>query len=340
MKENIDNLLARYFGGNASDQDMQALDKWISLSAENQTYFDELTTLYAKLGGQESTAQKIDIERAKKSFMAYISMQQSTQAQQIIKDKHKPFYKHWIFQAASITLIFAASFTTWLIYNAEHDIVLATQTMLKQDTLPDQTEIKLSKNSKIVYSSKYGKKARKIRLEGKAFFAVGHKGNGTLQINADETFIEDIGTKFTVSAYPDSAKICVSLHEGKVHFYTTSNKGLFLSANEIGVYNKQTKQFSVVKLQKDSTTAKEARHVQIKHIQFNGKALRDVMTTIGKEYGIVIRFDQPSIGERKITVNFDGENVDMVLQVIAETLDLNVKKEANGYVISNNKNLP
>ena len=339
MKENIDNLLAKYFGGNASSPDMQALEQWISLSAENQTYFDELTALYAKLGTPEATMPKPNTERAKKSFLAYISIQQSNQPLQTIKAKHKPLYKRWIFQAASVLLIFAASFTAWVVYNSEHDIILATQTMLRQDTLPDQTEIKLSENSKITYSSRYGKKARKIRLEGKAYFAVGHKGNGTLQINADETFIEDIGTKFTVSAYPDSAKISVNIHEGKVHFYTASNKGLFLGTNEIGVYNKQTKQFSVVRLQKDSTV-KETKHTQIKHIQFNGKVLRDAMATIGKEYGIVIRFDEPSIGERKITVNFDGENVDMVLQVIAETLDLNVKKEANGYVMSNNKKLP
>jgi len=33
MKENTDNLLARYFGGNSSEQEMQALELWISESA-------------------------------------------------------------------------------------------------------------------------------------------------------------------------------------------------------------------------------------------------------------------------------------------------------------------
>jgi hypothetical protein len=39
-------------------------------------------------------------------------------------------------------------------------------------------------------------------------------------------------------------------------------------------------------------------------------------------------------------VNFDGENVDMVLRIIVETLDLTVEKDANGYLMSNNKKLP
>jgi transmembrane sensor len=328
MKKNIDNLLARYFGGNSSEQDMQALEQWISMSAENQLYFDELTKLYAKMGNSEATMPKPNTERAKKSFMAYISMQGTTQPKQVIEFKHKPLYKRWMFQAASITLIFALSISAWLIYS-EHDVVLSTQMTLKEGTLSDQTQIKLSRNSKIIYSSKYGKKSRKIRLEGMAFFAVGHKGNGTLQINAGETFIEDIGTKFTVSAYPDSNKVSVNVREGKVHFYTARNEGLILSAKETGIYDKQTKEFSVIKPEVYPVTK------YIKHIQFNGKNLHDAMDIIGKEYGVVIRFEQPAIGERKITVNFDGENVDMVLQIIAETLDLNVKKEANGYLISN-----
>ena len=334
MIKDTDNLLARYFGGNASEQDMQALEHWISMSAENQLYFDQLTNLYANLGGSVSTMPKPNTERAKKSFMAYMSLQKNYQSQKAIEVKHKPIYKGWLFQVAGIALIFTLSFSTWLIYTSEHDVILATKMNLKQDILPDQTQLKMWRNSKITYSSNYGKKSRKIRLEGKAFFAVGHKGNGKLQINADETFIDDIGTKFTVSAYPDSDNVSVNVSEGKVHFYTTKNSGLILAPNETGIYNKQSKIFTVLKVRMD-TIAKD-----IKHIQFNGMALNDAMEIIGKDYGVVIRVDQPSIGERKITVNFDGENVDMVLQIIAETLYLDVKKDANGYLLSNNKKLP
>jgi len=332
MKKNTDNLLARYFGGNSSKQDMQALEQWISTSAENQLYFDELTKLYATLGTSDAIMPKPNTERAKKSFIAYMAMQENNR-QQISEIKHKPVFKRWMFTAASIALIFTLSFSVWLIYS-EHDVVLAAQATIKEGILPDQTQIKLSENSKIIYSSRYGKKSRKIRLEGQAFFSVGHKGNGVLQINADETFIEDIGTKFTISAYPDSDEVKVKVNEGKVHFYTQKNKGLVLTANETGIYDKQTKEFSVIEPEVYAVTK------YIKHIQFNGKCLRDAMDIIAKEYNIKIRFKEPGIGERKITVNFDSENVDMVLRIIAETLDLTVEKDANGYLMSNNKKLP
>lgn len=335
MKKDTDNLLARYFGGNATEQDMQALEQWISLSSENQLYFDEMTNLYAKIGSVGLSDQKPNTERAKETFRAYIasqkSEQKSEQKPQIFAVKHKPFYKTWMFQAASIAIVLMLSISGWLFFNAEHDVILATQTTLKEGILSDLTQIKLSKNSKIIYSSKYGKKSRKIRLEGKAFFAVGQKGNGTLQINADETFIEDIGTKFTVSAYPNNYEVSVNVNEGKVHFYTSNNNGIVLSSNETGIYNKQTKEFHILRTKTDTIAA------EIKHVQFNAVLLREAMTIISKEYGVIIRFEQLSIGNRKITVNFDGENVNMVLQVIAETLDLKVTKDAEGYLLSENK---
>jgi len=331
MKKEIDNLLARYFGGNTTEQDMLDLEKWISSSSENQSYFDQLTNLYAKLGNLETNIPAPNTEQAKKSFMAYISMQKGISATTIKESSNKPFFGRWMYLAASIALILTLSITALLIFNSEHQVVLATQMTLKQDVLPDQTQIKLDKNSKITYSSNYGKKNRNIKLEGKAFFSVGHKGNGTLKITADETYIEDIGTQFTVSAYPDSNKVSVNVKEGKIHFFTTKNSGLVLTANETGIYNKQTKEFAVLKLHKD-TVVKD-----LKHIQFNGISLLNAMKIIGKQYGVIILFDQPSIEEREITVNFDGENVEMVLQVIAETLNLDVKKIPTGYLLSNSK---
>lgn len=331
MKKEIDNLLARYFGGTASEQDMQTLEQWISTSTENQAYFDQMTNLYGKLGGSESVQQKPNTESAKKSFLAYVTMQKDSQTSQNVVIKHIPFHKSWMFRAASVVLILMLSVSGWFYFIAEHDVVLATQMTLKQRELPDQTQIKLSKNSKITYSSNFGRKFKKILLEGEASFNVGHKGKGTLQICADEVIIEDIGTVFAVSAYPDSAKISVKVHTGKVHFYTKNDNGLMLAANETGTFNKQTKEFQIIKHKTDTIID------GVKHILFNEMELRDVSEIIQKEYSISIRFSSESIANRKITVNFDGENVDMVLQIIAETLDLNVTKDTNGYLLSNNK---
>ena len=255
MKKEIDNLLARYFGGNASEDDMKELENWISLSDENQQFFDQTTDLYEKLSSINSNIPTPNTNTARNKFIAYMSINKDNQHFEEFEIKHKPFYNKWLFQAASIALFIMLSYGGWNTFLSDHEMVLATQIDLKQSILPDQTQVKLSKNSKITYSSNFGEKIKLIKLEGEANFTVGHSGSGTLLIQANETFIEDIGTVFEVTAYPDSNFISVKVSEGSVRFYTKSNKGITLTSNETGIYNKQTKTFQVLAQKLDKKVA-------------------------------------------------------------------------------------
>jgi transmembrane sensor len=330
MKKEINNILARYFGGNASEVDMKELDNWISMSVENQQLFDQTTALYEKLSSNKYNIPTPNTNTAKKKFVTYMFMHKGNQQLQQFEIKHKPFYKNWMFQAASIALFIMLTYSGWNIFVSDHEMVLATQMDLKQSILPDKTQVKLSKNSKITYSSNFGKKKKLIKLEGEANFKVGHLGSGTLQIQANETFIEDIGTVFGVTAYPESNFISVKVSDGSVRFYTKSNKGITLTSNETGTYNKQTKTFQVLAQKLDKQAA-----VGSMHIEFQGMMLKDAIEIISNAYNVNIKLEKKSIGLRKITVNFDGEDVRIVLQIIAETLNLNLKNEANDFELSN-----
>lgn len=328
MEKETDNLLARYFGGNASETDMQALEQWISMSPENQNYFDELTRLYAKIGDTNSNVPKPNTELAKKAFITYMAKDEVSKP--VFELKSKPFYKSAMFQAASIVLFVMLSFSAWKLFFSEHEMVLATQTTQKQEVLSDQTQVNLSKNSKITYSSNFAKTNKIIKLSGEASFNVGHAGKGNLQIQADETFIEDIGTVFAVSAYSENNYVSVKVREGEVHFYTKENKGLVIKANETGIYNKQTKEFKTLAQKSDSLKNGSM------HVEFEGMALKDAIDIISNAYKVDIKLSEKTIGERKITVNFDGEDVNIVLQIIAETLDLKLEKTTTGYMFSKN----
>lgn len=332
MKKEIDNILARYFGGNASEKDMKELENWISLSEQNQHVFDKTTNLYEKLGNNQTNIPIVNSDVAKKKFLTYLSMQKDNKQLPDIEFKQKPFYKKWMFQAASIAILMILSVAGWKVFLSEHEMFIATQTNIKQEILPDQTLVKLSRNSKITYNSNFGKKNKRLILEGEAKFSVGHKGEGSLQIQANETYIEDIGTVFDVKAYPDSNFISVKVSSGEVRFYTKSNNGITLTSNETGIYNKQTKSFQVLAHKLNHKTA-----VGAMHIEFQGMLLKDAIDIINNAYKVNIIFSEKSLGLKRITVNFDGEDVNIVLQIIAETLNLNIKKEANDYELSNKK---
>jgi transmembrane sensor len=332
MKNDIDNLLARYFGGVASERDMQELEEWISFSPDHQLYFDELTSLYAKMVVSDAPVPIPHTKKAKERFLAYISVQKESKQTQGHEIKHIPFYKIRMFQAAGIALFFMLSFSFWKLVLSDREMILATQMTSKQEVLSDQTQVDLSNNSKITYRSTFAKNNKIILLEGEANFKVGHSGKGRLQVIANETFIDDIGTVFEVTAYPDSNYVSVKVSTGQVHFYTKSNDGLKISAGETGIYYKHTKTFKVLAQKLDSL------EIGSMHVDFQAIVLRDALDIISNAYKVNIKTSDESIGNRKITVNFDGEDVNIVLQIIAETLDLKLEKRNTGYLLINKKN--
>jgi ferric-dicitrate binding protein FerR (iron transport regulator) len=328
MKTDIDIILARYFGGNATENDMEELERWISSSPENQSEFDKMTELYAQLSGSQIEMPKLNIKHAKHTFMTYISEKTEIQP---IQTKHIPFYKNWMFQAASIAFFILISLSVWKVYFSEHEIILTSHSTPKLQILPDSSQINLSKNSTISYSSEYGKINKTIKLNGEAKFIVGHAVKGTLHVQANETFIEDIGTVFDVKAYAENDYVSVKVIEGEVRFFTKDNNGVKLAANETGFYNRNTKTFSVLAKKTD------AFHKGSMHIEFQGMMLSDAIGIISNAYKVKIKLADKSYEKQQITVNFDGEDVNIVLQIIAETLDLKVRKEGNIYLLDNNK---
>jgi ferric-dicitrate binding protein FerR (iron transport regulator) len=329
METNYDILLARYFGGNASEKDISAIEQWILTSPEHQAEFDAMTKLYAQLGGIALTDMpKPNAKRNKAAFMAHINTATTNNTKSIQPISKSIPFKRWMAVAASIIVIAVLSTMVWktpMTANND-DIIVATQMNIKQAILPDSTKIDLSENSKIVYSANFAKGKKTLTLEGEASFDVGHKGEGQLQVNAGETIIEDIGTVFQVKAYTDSNTIQVTVSQGQVHFYTKTNEGLVINANETGVYNKSTKQFKLL-----VPTAEVLAQTGL-HVHFQSMKIKEVVDIISKAYKVNIRFAQASIGDRQITVKFDGENLELVLQVIAETLEVNLEKDDIGYV--------
>ncbi|HET9569823.1 MAG TPA: FecR family protein [Bacteroidales bacterium] len=341
MKKNMDELLARYFGGNASLQDMELLEQWLSAHPDNQKQFDELTVLYQKTGCPEAEIPSPNTVEAKASFIAYMNR----------AELKIPFYKTWMFQAASILILMALSVSIWYFKYSVKDVMLATTSNRLEKVLPDGTRLFLSENSQATYRSDFGKKDRIVHLKGKATIHAGHQGHGRLQIKTDRLIIEDIGTIFTISAYPDSPNVVVSVKEGQVNLFTEKRRRILLRTNEVCRYNKKEETFrsSILEKVQPSNVSNlppvlplvpmvQTKNVVVKHYyyEFESKYLYDVVETISKEYSVNIEVESPEIGMQEITVHFDHERLEVILEVIAETMNLKVKKIADGYRLCKN----
>ncbi len=319
-----DNLLAKYFGGNATEQEQAQLDNWIAASPENEQEFLRLTKLYELVGSDLDSKQNFDAAVAKTNFENY--MQQSTEASKHISINVFTTKQKWYFAAATIALFITISNFVFRA-NSDREVILTSTTKSVETKLADESKITLSANSTITYKANYAAENKELALLGEARFDVGSKGNGKLRITAGETFIEDIGTVFQVTAYPGADYIQVKVTEGLVKFYTAANEGVTIRAHETALYDKQTKKFRHLA---NSTVQNGVESIVL---NLDGVTIKQAIDIISNAYNVNLQFDGNGSSEKQITVSFTNENLDTVVRIMSQTLGLQVTKQGNRTVL-------
>ncbi|MDR1342906.1 MAG: FecR domain-containing protein [Prevotellaceae bacterium] len=328
MLQDIDRIIARHLGGDATPEEQNLLRAWLAESEQNRTFFAAIVS-----------DAKPDTEQAWKKFERH--MQQSTSASApasapaSVPAPAPPRTAAWrlaLRYAAAIALLAGAATLAWIQLDSNN----ASQqvwTVAKSDNeaytymLHDSTSVSLNKGSRLSCIGDYGDGKRELQLEGEAFFEVAASSSGLLVVHAEETLIRDIGTAFNVQAYPDSDSVTVFVQRGEVHFYGEASSGLILKAGETGTFDRRTKIFS--RSQTDANAASYATKVFV----FRDKPLDEAIALIGKVYDSRIYLDDSAAAAKTISVTFDNESLEEIVEVIGETMHLQVAQSADGYVL-------
>lgn len=311
-----DILLARYFAGEATEQELQLLDGWLAESDEHEAYFDQLTMLYQQTGLTDKEVGW-DTKEALSEFKDYI--QEDKTVVQKKRYKLPVLYKA---VAASLILL-VGLFSFYLLYNSNQTelIQITAENAAEKHQLFENAEVLLEPNSQIEFLAD---KQNEIKLQGKATFIVQGEQDRKLLVQAGNTFIRDIGTVFTVDAQNAEAVITVEVAEGEVIFYTDDNEGVRVKENEKATYNTLTKKFNHITMEETDD-----------EITFVSSRLSEVMQLLAERYNTNIALADKSLEKMQISVTFDkDESIDTILEIITETLNLKLSKEKNSFIIS------
>jgi transmembrane sensor len=318
MKDSLDNrdeLIAKVLAGEADKQEGNALNAWLAESDKNQQYFDDTKKLLASI-------DSIKINNSVNVDGAWDKLNQrilNTETKTIPLFRRTPILR---VAAAILLLASLGILLTWVFGSkpTEPVILLATTKPLQQ-TLPDGSGVFINKHSEISYALN-DKNEREVKLKGEAYFEVLHNEQQAFVITIDDVRIKDIGTAFNVKAIPGSAIVEVLVESGEVRFYTTANEGIALVKGEKAVYDKTTKLFS-----KSIVTASEnTMSYKSKVFRFKETTLKEVIAQINEVYESDIRLSDENMGTCRLSVTFNNESLDMMLAVIAETLNLEAKQ--------------
>lgn len=212
-------ILYKFFDGNASPDEKEAIRVWLESSPENeQTLFREREFFDAVI--LSGRVHKISGEQKPHSFLLRAMSE-------VLK----------IVAVFAITIACGTYF-----YKLEMDknsratnriTVPAGQRV--NLTLPDGTNVWLNARTKLHYPAIFTGNKRKVMLDGEAYFEVAHDADKPFVVQTAKCNIEVLGTKFNVEAYSDSEDFNTALMEGavKVASHLNPAKTVLLSPNDM-----------------------------------------------------------------------------------------------------------
>lgn len=189
----------------------------------------------------------------------------------------------------------------------------------------------LNADSKLRYPDRFDNARREVYLEGEGYFVVQHMMNQPFILYTGNLSTTVLGTKFNVSAYPENKAIAVSLLEGKVQV-TRSEQG----ANESIVVLKPQEQLMYDKeLDVGSRSLFDSLEVvgwKDNIYKFENAPLDKVLSQLERAFGIKFNITDQTVLAQKITIKFENNSPQTVIDVIKHLTGLEYK-----IIMSNGK---
>jgi len=191
--------------------------------------------------------------------------------------------------------------------------------------LPDQTKLWVNAGSTVKFPTAFVGKTREIYVNGEVYADVKSNKQKPFIFKTKTFDVQVLGTSLNLNAYESFSHSRVTLVEGKVK--VSGQKGEFLlSPNQSYVQdasNARTENVGV----KYYTSWKDG------YYHFRDEKLSEVLDDLGRFYGKEITCET-EVRHRLCSGNLSLEqDIQAVLDGIAFTLQLNVKKENNRYIL-------
>ncbi|TDD96982.1 FecR family protein [Flavobacterium cellulosilyticum] len=232
-----------------------------------------------------------------------------------------PMYRKWIVRVAAIFILGLS--ITFVMKNFVPQTQTAEFGKTTTFSLPDNSEVVLNSGSEIEYKKWKWNANREIELEGEAYFKVAKGSRFEVKTNLGTVAV--LGTQFNVKARKN--RLDITCYEGRVKVnYEDTQLILTQGQNVIFENGIQT-----------NTSINALKPEWIDHqIAFNKENISNLLDEVQRQYNIIIELhskDTNALFTGKLPTN----NLDVALQIIGTTYNLEVKKAAKNKIIFEQK---
>lgn len=317
-----DELIARYLAGEANAEEAEAIHDWMEHS-DNRAHFAALEAAWhaAHPEKQQRPVSKLDAWEDLHSRMETTS------------PRRKPgtaflWLNNAAFKiAASVLLTVIAGLLIYIRMRERMvpEVVVSTQESTQAVSFPDHSIATLYRDTKISYPENFKKDIRNVNLlAGEAFFEVTHNSDQPFRVHTTAGDVNVIGTAFNVALHDNSLE--VSVKEGRVLMYTSGDSS-FLTAGFTGIVR------SGQAIQTLDSVNANAWGYATRRFVFKDTPLYQVIADLEKAYPYTIEVTQKNITRCKLTATFENDSAENLLNLIAEPLNLLVRKNGKVFIL-------
>jgi transmembrane sensor len=235
-------LLDRYLSGQASAEERERVEAWL---AEDPEHWVQLTALRDAIANAALTESAI--EEAKVEIWGRLEREMggaadpsgggrqrrpARRARDFAPSSRRPWVTAGQLVAALLLAVVGGSALGVLLFRWRP---LAPEVVMRSATttpgqravfrLPDGTRVVLGVASTLRYPDEFGRASREVSLEGEAYFEVVHDEERPFVVRAGDLIAKDLGTEFTVRAYPEDAGARVVVRAGRVAIRAAADGG-------------------------------------------------------------------------------------------------------------------
>lgn len=248
-------------------------------------------------------------------------------------ETHRRLYLKWGSVAAAVVAGIVCFAAWWTVSEQGGD----SRSLLTEEnrekpalvkTLEDGSVVYLAQESTLKYPEHFAKDKREVNLQGEAFFDVAKKPEQAFTVETKRVRVEVLGTAFSVRSNEEGT-FSLSVKRGKVKVLLKQDEQtVFVEAGE------------TVTLQAGNLLVSETGNPELfdrytGNIRFKDECLKDVLHAINKESaGRQIEVASPTLGKRRLTVEFSNNSPESVAELICWTFDLKCTRQGNRLILS------
>lgn len=236
--------------------------------------------------------------------------------------------------AATILLIFSLGFSAYLLTRTEQSFSVNEYYCgpgeVKEVVLSDGTKVWLNNKSFLLAVEPFRGEQRKVKLMGEAYFEVKHDAGKPFIVETRNLQTNVLGTKFNISAYPETEDQEIELYQGKVKLTPkeSTEKGLYLNPGEKARFSENQNKINI-------STIEESKHAAWRNglLSFSNEELYNIANKLERKFKTPIFIGDQETGNLRFTAEFEEEPLEKILHLLKEAKAFNYEITDDGIFI-------